>query len=142
MLFKFGLNYVTLLLQSMLSYNRLHVVSKYEQLEIISRLLLFFTVQMIIPEVALLFVWANLYQPVPQIYVLYAIFVDFLVSCFFVYALVKHGIIQSLIKEADTMTREQHIARRKAFALRFVFLYMLTPIYLALFCLLFQTCSK
>lgn len=142
MIFKFVLNYVTPLLQSMLSYNRLHIVPKYERLDIISCLLIFLTAQMIIPEAAVLFVWANLYQPVPQICVLYGMFVDFLVSCFFVYVLVKHDIINSLISEADTMTREQHIARRKNFALRFVFLYMLTPLYLVLFCLLFHICKN
>lgn len=142
MLFKFGLNYVTPLLQSILSYNRLHAVSKYERLELIFTLLMFVTVQIMVLEVAPLFVWANLNEPISQKYVLYGIFVDFLISCLFVYALVKHGTINSLIKEANAMTKEQHIARRKAFVLRFVFLYMLTPMYLTLFCLLFQTCRK
>lgn len=47
-------------------------------------------------------------------------------------------VIKSLIEEADAMTKEQHKARRKAFIVKFVFMYMLTPLYLLVFCLLFK----
>ena len=94
------------------------------------------------PLIAPFFVWANLYQPALKIYIYCLMGFCIGISCLFIYAIKKKGIIKSFIKEADAMTKEQHKARRKGLVVKFVFGYMLTPLYLLVFCLLFQYFGK
>ena len=138
MIFVIGVKYITPVVQAMLSYNRLHVVPKNEQSEIFYRLFILVAVQIMIPLIAPLFVWANLYQPVPKTFSFCLLALCAVISCLLIYAIKKKGVIESFIEEADIMTKTQHKARRKALVVKFVFGYMLTPFYLIVFCLLFQ----
>lgn len=114
MVFDIGVKYVTPVVRVMLSYNRLYGVPKNEQLEMFSRLLVFVAAQMVIPLIAPLFVWANLYQLVPKIFIFCLMGFCTVINCLFIYAIKKNGVIESFIEEADVMTKEQHKARRKA----------------------------
>ena len=125
MCYKFGLKYVIPIIRIMLSYNRLHLVPKGEIYDILWGIGCLIWGEFLMLFTSFFIIWARIYTPVSRLLIYWTIGIAFIITVLFLIKVKREKVCESLIEEADKLTKEEHRIRRKVLLPKFLLYYML-----------------
>lgn len=127
MFYKIGLKYVIPVVRIMLSNNRLYSVPKGEIYDILWRIGCLIGAELLMPITIFFIIWARIYEPVSRLLIYWIIGCAFIIAALFVIKVKREKACESLIEEADNLTKEEHRKRKKALLPKFL-LYYIAPL--------------
>lgn len=127
MFYKIGLKYIIPVVRIMLSNNRLYSVPKGEIYDILWRIGCLIGAELLMPITIFFIIWARIYEPVSRPLIYWIIGFAFIIAALFVIKVKREKACESLIEEADNLTKEEHRKRKKALLPKFL-LYYIAPL--------------
>ncbi len=141
-MYRFILMYITPVIKIMLSYNRLHYIPKNEISDIHWKIILLFACELLMLPTAILFTWARIYYPAPQMLIYSILMMVYIISFLSLWVVKKNKYYELLIEEADGLTEKEHRTRRKNLLPIFLLYYMSPLIIMWGVCWLVQYLTK